>query len=302
MSEINDAIDRLYAIGKEIEAKLIKADKYGLKSDDMLTSVNELINEAAKLFEDHPDLRIMSFDGFRQKFCPSLGRSTAYELRAQILGSKTKEQLLLAARDRQAKHMAKLKGGRPSVTDNPSDPVVMRATADGKPAVRLGNGETIKLDDLGDKAKEQVADALSVPEPEPEPEPAGNVEPEAEPEPRQTVITKAELMALVAQIPGIDAVEDEETPAPEIIGCDLELWDALQKARRSLSYLIDVALCDDGVRKQLDARRDARKAADEAARKAALKQEREERNKQKRDDRRRQRVEQAAEQAAGVLA
>ena len=39
--QTNDAIDRLYAIGKEIEAKLIKADKYGMKSDDMLTSVND---------------------------------------------------------------------------------------------------------------------------------------------------------------------------------------------------------------------------------------------------------------------
>jgi hypothetical protein len=193
--------------------------------------------------------------------------------------------------------MAKLKGGRPSVTDKPSDPVV-RAT-DGRP---------LDISGFSPKAQEQIAAAINGnavdpetsaeqrkaiyadPEPEAaaqtaaqaEPELAGNAESDAEPKPER-VITKAALMAIVAQIPEIGC-----PPYPEIIGGDLELYDALYGAASRLSYFVDVAHYD--VRQQLQEREDAEKA-------------------QKRHDRRVARLveraaerTQRAEQAAGVPA
>jgi len=97
---------RLTAIGKEITVRLGKADKHELGRDDMLTSVNELLKEAKQLCADG---QAMSFEAFKDKFCPTLGKSVAYELRAQILGTKTKKQLLLANKQRQQKHRDKVK-------------------------------------------------------------------------------------------------------------------------------------------------------------------------------------------------
>ena len=84
-----DAINRLNVIGKEIEARLVKADKYGMQSDDMLTSVNELLKEAETLCADHAGSgSVMSFATFKEKVCLSLGRTAAYELRACILAQR----------------------------------------------------------------------------------------------------------------------------------------------------------------------------------------------------------------------
>jgi hypothetical protein len=148
------------------------------------------------------------------------------------------------------------------------------------------------------KPKEQVASAMAgnAVDPEtsaeqrkaiyadPEPEAAAQAaQPDAEPEPERTVVTKATLMAIVAQIPEIG-----RPPYPEIIGGDLELYDALYGAASRLSYFVDVAHYD--VRQQLQEREDAEKA-------------------QKRHDRRVARLveraaerTQRAEQAAGVPA
>lgn len=107
------AINRLDAIGKEITAKLILHDKARVKADDMLVSVNVLLKEAEKLCADNAACgSMMSFATFKTKVCPSLGRSAAYEVRAILLGKKTKEELALSNRTRQAKHQAKVRAER----------------------------------------------------------------------------------------------------------------------------------------------------------------------------------------------
>jgi hypothetical protein len=96
---------RLLAIGREIEAKLKKADVYGVKAEDMVRSVNQLLAEAEKICKHHR----ISFKDFKQARCPSLGKSRAYELLAIAAGKKTIEQTRKATRQRVAKHRAKPK-------------------------------------------------------------------------------------------------------------------------------------------------------------------------------------------------
>jgi hypothetical protein len=98
------AIKRLDEIGREIEVKLVKADK----ANDMLISVNQLLVEAEALCTKFGG-NVMGFSVFKEKFCPSLGRSAAYEVRAVLLGKKTKEQLAAENRGRQQKHRDKVK-------------------------------------------------------------------------------------------------------------------------------------------------------------------------------------------------
>ena len=98
------AIKRLDAIGKEIEVKLIKADK----ANDMLVSVNQLLVEAEALCTKFGG-NVMGFSVFKEKFCPSLGRSAAYEVRAILLGKKTKEQLADANKNRQQRYRDRVK-------------------------------------------------------------------------------------------------------------------------------------------------------------------------------------------------
>jgi hypothetical protein len=94
---------RLLTIGKEIEAKLAKADTYQGKATDMVESVKELLVEAAKLCDDS------GFNMFRKHFCPSLSKSRAYEILAIASGKKSVAQSRAEGAARQAKHMAKLK-------------------------------------------------------------------------------------------------------------------------------------------------------------------------------------------------
>ncbi len=119
------AIKRLNDIGKEIEVKLVKADK----ANDMLVSVNQLLVEAEALCTKHGG-KVMSFSIFKEKFCPSLGRSAAYEVRAILLGKKTRQQLADANKNRQQKHRDKAKEN-PLRNGQPPDGITRTLLGDG---------------------------------------------------------------------------------------------------------------------------------------------------------------------------
>lgn len=94
---------RLDAIAREIEAKLAKADKSQAYTDDMVTSVDQLIGEAAKRCKKLK----LSFNAWLKK-CPSIRKSRAYEQRAVALKLKTAEQVRADTRKRLARHVVKV--------------------------------------------------------------------------------------------------------------------------------------------------------------------------------------------------
>lgn len=88
-----------------------------------------------------------------------------------------------------------------------------------------------------------------------------------------SVITKETLMAIIAQIPArITAngrwVYDDKT---EVVGCDLELYDALRGGSRALSDLANRQSCDPALAAQIEARWRAGQAQREAEKKAEQK-------------------------------
>jgi hypothetical protein len=66
-----DCPERLQQIGKEITARLAKADKKAKEANDHLIAVNQLLAEAKGLCDCD------GFEKFRETFCPQLGRSQA---------------------------------------------------------------------------------------------------------------------------------------------------------------------------------------------------------------------------------
>lgn len=104
---------RLVTIGKEVEAKVSKFRTYEAKASDMAISIRQLLTEAATYCDKS------GFNTFRKKFCPSLGRSRAYELLAIASGKKSADDTKAVKAARQAKYVARLKAaGRPSVMEN----------------------------------------------------------------------------------------------------------------------------------------------------------------------------------------
>jgi len=103
---------RLINIGREIEAKASKYRAYEAKASDMAVSIRELLAEAATYCDKG------GFNAFRRKFCPSLGRSRAYELLAIASGKKSADETKAVKAARQAKHIARLKAAaRPSLAE-----------------------------------------------------------------------------------------------------------------------------------------------------------------------------------------
>jgi hypothetical protein len=107
---------RLISIGKEIEAKASKADTYHAKAADMVVSIKQLLVEAQSYCDKG------GLNAFRKLYCPSLGRSRAYELLAIASGKKTIEQSKAEGATRQARHVAKLRAAA----------AAMRSVSDGK--------------------------------------------------------------------------------------------------------------------------------------------------------------------------
>jgi phage N-6-adenine-methyltransferase len=98
---MNDA--RLDTIAREVEAKLKKADKSQTYTDDMVTSVDLLIEEASIRCKKLG----LSFNAWLKK-CPSIGKSRAYERRAIALGIKTPAQVRAATLKRLGRHVVKV--------------------------------------------------------------------------------------------------------------------------------------------------------------------------------------------------
>lgn len=113
---------RLVNIGREVEAKVSKFRTYEAKAADMAVSIRQLLAEAATYCDKG------GFNAFRKKFCPSLGRSRAYELLAIASGKKSVAEVKAEKAARQAKHIARLKAeASPSVTESNVVPLVPRA-------------------------------------------------------------------------------------------------------------------------------------------------------------------------------
>lgn len=104
---------RLVNIGREVEAKVSKYRTYEAKAADMAVSIRQLLAEAATYCDKG------GFNTFRKKFCPSLGRSRAYELLAIASGKKSADETKAGKAARQARHIARLKAAaRPSVAES----------------------------------------------------------------------------------------------------------------------------------------------------------------------------------------
>jgi hypothetical protein len=91
---------RLQQIGKEIKEWLEKARKYHQQAEDHLIAVNARINEAKRLCDDG------GFNKFRERFCPELGKSQSYVLRAIAAGKKTLAEHRTEERKRKRKSRA----------------------------------------------------------------------------------------------------------------------------------------------------------------------------------------------------
>jgi hypothetical protein len=77
-----DCPARLQQIGKEIAARLAKADKQTELARNHLIAIDELLAEAKELCDGG------GFNKFRELFCPQLGKSQAYALLAIAAGKK----------------------------------------------------------------------------------------------------------------------------------------------------------------------------------------------------------------------
>ena len=95
-----DRSARLQEIGKEIEVRLKKADKQDKLANDHVVAVEQLLTEAKGLCGD------ADFKKFQELFCPRLGKSQAYALRAIAAGKKTLLEHLTEQRKRKQKSRA----------------------------------------------------------------------------------------------------------------------------------------------------------------------------------------------------
>jgi hypothetical protein len=75
--------ERLKQIAEEIEARLAKWDKETRRAENHLIAVDQLLAEARGLCDRG------GFIKFRELFCPKLGKSQAYAMRAITAGKKT---------------------------------------------------------------------------------------------------------------------------------------------------------------------------------------------------------------------
>jgi hypothetical protein len=104
----NDCPDRLQQIGKEILERFHRAGKQNELANNHLIAAQELLAEAKTLCDAG------GFKKFRELFCPQLGKTQAYVLRAIGAGKKTFEQHRMEQRGRQRKSRLK----RSSQSDN----------------------------------------------------------------------------------------------------------------------------------------------------------------------------------------
>lgn len=119
--------NELQSLAERIKAHLEKAHKYKEKADQHYISVGQYLSRAREACDES------GFEAFREKFCPDLGRTRAYELLALGQNKKSLEDIRASNRERVARHRAKkldkaCSDDRPVryVTDKP-DPVPQEA-------------------------------------------------------------------------------------------------------------------------------------------------------------------------------
>jgi hypothetical protein len=90
-------------LGRRIAAHYDKLIKCEDKAEQHKTAIGQLLVRAKEACDAD------GFTAFRERFCPNLGKSRAYELLQIASGKKTSEELKQEARDRQQKSRAKKK-------------------------------------------------------------------------------------------------------------------------------------------------------------------------------------------------
>ena len=116
----------LLNLGRQIGAHLDRARKAEEKADQHYIAVLQLLEKAKQ------NCDAGGFAAFQEKFCPDLGRSRAYELKAIATGKKSIEDIRASSRERQARCRASRKVESVTVTD--SSPTTPAMDADKSPA------------------------------------------------------------------------------------------------------------------------------------------------------------------------
>jgi hypothetical protein len=118
----------LQNLGKQIADHLQRARKAEEKAEQHYIAVLQLLEKAKQ------DCDEGGFAAFQEKFCPDLGRSRVFELKAIATGKKTLEDTRAATRERVARHRARQVE---SVTVTDSSP-----TADSSPSPTMPATDT----------------------------------------------------------------------------------------------------------------------------------------------------------------
>jgi hypothetical protein len=108
-----DCPPELQGLAKRIVAHLESARKHEDKAGQHFTAAGRYLAEAQMACDEG------GFNAFREKFCPNLRQSRAYELLSIASGTKSVEDVRAANRKRVAKHRAKRKVVSVTVTENP---------------------------------------------------------------------------------------------------------------------------------------------------------------------------------------
>jgi hypothetical protein len=82
----NECPDRLKSIAKEIKERLVKYEKQKQVAQDHLVAIGQLLAEARDLCDRD------GFKKFRELYCPQLGKTQAYAMRAIAAGKKSLAQ------------------------------------------------------------------------------------------------------------------------------------------------------------------------------------------------------------------
>ena len=103
---------KLQDLGERIKALLDRAKTAEKKAENHYTSAAQCLAEAHAACDEG------GFDAFKEKFCPDIGRSRAYELFAMGTGKKTHEEVKASTAARQRRHRAKKAKESVTVTDS----------------------------------------------------------------------------------------------------------------------------------------------------------------------------------------
>ncbi len=102
----------LQDLGKRIAAHYDKLVQYEDKAEQHKIAIGQLLVQAKEACDAG------GFAAFRERFCPNLGKSRAYELLAIAAGKKTIEETKTATRERVQRHRAAKAATSVTVTDN----------------------------------------------------------------------------------------------------------------------------------------------------------------------------------------